>query len=374
MKVAHIIKDLDIGGIQSLLLDILDFYEEKKQDYILIVIGEGQWKDKFERYPDKCYFIRKELPFLDPFLINKVKYLIKKEKIDIIHAHHVSEGITAFFSTRGTKIKTVQSFHASPIISNSQDNFVFKQLAKKMDASVVPSAVQLSELQKAGYDITKFTVIHNGINPKRLSKDKAYNVKEKLGLQQQHLLLGMIGNFYTNTRDQITICKALPIVMSEFPDIRFVFFGGYKNNHVNNLKKYNSCVEICKSNGISDKVFFYGQESNHTAMLNSLDYFVYSSLNDTFGMAVVEAMQWGIPMIINDIEVLKEVVGGEEYAWFFPTADERLLAKQIIKALNNPEISKKKAIAAQNYANSEYHIEKHVEELHKLYYKTLTDL
>jgi glycosyltransferase involved in cell wall biosynthesis len=371
MKIAHIIKDLDIGGIQSLLLDIIDYYEEIKQDYILIVIGEGQWKDKFEKYADKCFFIKKELPFIDPFLINKVKYLIKQQSVDIIHAHHVSEGITAFFATKGTKIKTVQSFHASPKISNSQDNFVFKQLAKKMDASVVPSAAQLSELQKAGYDITKLTVIHNGINPKRLSEDKAYNIKEKLGLQQQHLVLGMIGNFYTNTRDQITICKALPVVMRKFPDVRFVFFGGYKNNHVNNHEKYNTCLEICKNNGIFDKVFFFGQESNHHAMLSSLDYFVYSSFNDTFGIAVVEAMFWGIPIIINDIAVLKEVVEKEENASFFTTADEASLAEKLTEALENPEKLREKAIKAQIYAQSNYHIEKHIEELHGLYQKLI---
>jgi glycosyltransferase involved in cell wall biosynthesis len=373
MKIAHLIKDLDVGGIQSLLLDIIDYYEEKKQDYILIVIGEGQWKNKFEKYSDKCFFIKKELPFIDPFLINKVKYLIKKQRIDIIHAHHVSEGITAFFATKGTKIKTVQSFHASPKISNSQDNFVFRQLAKKMDACVVPSAAQLSELEKAGYDVAKLEVINNALNPKRLFEGKTYNIKEKLGLQQQHLVLGMIGNFYTNTRDQITICKALPIVMRKFPDVRFVFFGGYKNNHVNNHEKYNTCLEICKNNGILDKVFFFGQESNHHAMLSSLDYFVYSSLNDTFGIAVAEAMHWGIPMIINDIAVLREVVGKDEHAFFFTTADEVSLAEKLTEALENPEKLREMANKAQIHAQSNYHIEKHVEELNRLYHKVLAD-
>ncbi len=371
MKIAHIIKDLDIGGIQSLLLDIIDYYEEIKQDYLLIVIGEGQWEDKFKKHTDKCFFIKKELPFLDPFLINKVKYLIKNQGVDLVHAHHVSEGITAFFATKGTKIKTVQSFHASPKISNSQDNFVFKQLAKKMHAAVVPSAAQLSELEKEGYDVTKLEVIHNGLNPERLLENEAYNIKEKLGLKQQHLLLGMIGNFYTNTRDQITICKALPEVMREFPDVRFVFFGGYKNNHVNNFENYNSCLEICKSNGISDKVFFYGEETNHNAMFTSLDYFVYSSLNDTFGIAVVEAMFWGIPMIVNDIAVFKEVVGTEENASFFATLDEASLAKTLKEAIQNQKIMKNKAISAQLYAQSKYHIEKHLEELHRLYHKLL---
>ncbi len=114
MKVAHIIKDLTVGGIQTLLLDSLKYYKQSNQDFLLIIIGDGELKNEFLKYKSYCVFLKKRLPFFDPILIFQIYKLIRKNDIKILHAHHISEGIAAFFLKLISNVNFVQSFHSSP--------------------------------------------------------------------------------------------------------------------------------------------------------------------------------------------------------------------------------------------------------------------
>jgi len=372
VKIAHIIKDLDIGGIQTLLLDLCHHYNYTGQAYVLIVIGIGEMKSDFEQLGSHCHFIPKKYPFIDFFLIKKVRQLLVEEKVDIVHAHHVSEGITAYFASRFSPIKMVQSFHAAPQISNKQDRFIFKILTKLCDAGISPSHAQLNTLEKCGFSSRNIKVIHNGLRPERFGPYKTMDMKKELGLSDEHILLGMIGNFYNDTRDQLTICKALPDVFNRYPNARFVFWGGYQNKYIKHSTSYEACVNFCKQNAISEKVIFNGLISPSQNVFKNLDFYVYSSLHDTFGMAVIEAMFNKIPLIVNDLDVMQEVIGDDANAYFYPTKNPKMLGQTIISAIENVELTTKKIDAAYQRARTHFHINNHADSLNVLYNQLIT--
>lgn len=371
LKVAHIIKDLDVGGIQTLLLDIFNYYKAEEQKHIIIVIGDGELRGEYKKF-DNIFFIPKKIPFYDPSLIKKIRAVIKQEQVNLVHAHHVSEGVAAYFACKGLAVKTVQSFHSALPISNRQDRFVFKKLSHRADACVVPSKAQYLELEGAGFATENMHIVHNGVCPKRLQKKTQKDYREAFGIDSKKKLMSMVGNFYNDTRDQLTVCKALPAVFQRFPNARFVFWGGHSNKYIKNSERYNKCLDFCREANIADKVFFPGVESDCGGIIASLDLFVYASLHDTFGMAVVEALFCKKPLIVNDLDVLKEVLESEEHAFFYKTKDDKALSHAIIEALGNPEKAQAKAVKGHHFALKKYHIKTHIEKLNLLYQKIIT--
>jgi len=104
-------------------------------------------------------------------------------------------------------------------------------------------------------------------------------------------------------------------------------------------------VALATALGVSDRIHFLGElpPARIGAFLRALDVFVFPSLAETFGLAAVEAAQAGVPVVANDLDVLRETlaVGGRPCALFvnandtgaFATAVQRLVEDRQLAAV-----------------------------------------
>ena len=94
---------------------------------------------------------------------------------------------------------------------------------------------------------------------------------------------------------------------------------------------------------MADRVHFVGELTPEQVgiFLRALDVFVFPSLAESFGLAPVEAAQAGIPVVANDLEVLREVlaVKGEPCALFVDVGDTCAFATAIRSLLTDKELS-----------------------------------
>lgn len=92
-----------------------------------------------------------------------------------------------------------------------------------------------------------------------------------------------------------------------------------------------SMIEQCiKDNKLEDRVLLLGIRSDIPSILKSVDVVVQSSHWEGFGLAAVEGMAAGKPVIASDVEGLAQVVEGA--GLLFPLGDDKQLA-DIIKQL-----------------------------------------
>ncbi len=90
---------------------------------------------------------------------------------------------------------------------------------------------------------------------------------------------------------------------------------------------------LAASIGVADRVHFVGElpPARIGAFLRALDVFVFPSLAETFGLAPVEAAQAGVPVVANDLGVLRETlsVDGKPCALFVDTGDTQAFAAAV---------------------------------------------
>jgi glycosyltransferase involved in cell wall biosynthesis len=100
---------------------------------------------------------------------------------------------------------------------------------------------------------------------------------------------------------------------------------------------------LAHSLGVADRVHFLGELSTAQMglFLAALDCFVFPSATETFGLAPVEAAQAGVPVVANDLEVLREVlsVDGEHCALFVDARDTSCFAAAVRRVFEDEALS-----------------------------------
>jgi len=100
--------------------------------------------------------------------------------------------------------------------------------------------------------------------------------------------------------------------------------------------------------GVARRVQFLGLRTDVDALLRESDVFVHSPDHESFGMAPLEAMSIGLPVICSDVPGLREVVG--DAALRFQAGDTAQLAAHIRSVAACPELWQSVATAVRKRA------------------------
>jgi len=100
---------------------------------------------------------------------------------------------------------------------------------------------------------------------------------------------------------------------------------------------------LAEKSGAKDRVHFLGELSTEEmgTFLATLDCFVFPSCSESFGLAPVEAAQAGLPVIANDLPVLRDVlaVDGKACALFIDANNIDTFAKTISLVLHDKALA-----------------------------------
>jgi len=363
MKVMHILDSLNRGGTEILMLDVCRNARANNLDLTMVVTGGGELESYFGECGTSFYRLERRGP-VDLGLARRIRQIVEENGIDVVHTHQAVEALHAHLATRRFKnVKRVMTFHLCT--SDRKNKLALKLVVPRMHANVAVSHELLNCLREsARFDTSKrFYVVHNGVDRNRL-KTSGADIRKELGLPASSMLLGMIGNFYPDRRkDQLTICRALPELFAAAPDAHFLLVGG----DLGDGSEMESCVTLCSDLGITDRVHFLGKRDDIPDILEALDAYVRASVNESLGIAVVEAMLAGVPVVVSDIGALKEVTANGQVAVVFRTGDASDLARKLIELADNPIRRSELAQKGKDYALRNFTIEKHISTLIDLY-------
>ena len=195
----------------------------------------------------------------------------------------------------------------------------------------------------------------------------------------------MVGNF-VSVRSQIIIVKSIhrlqqmkadPIPHDPSPITHQIPFDFYFIGRRDDKEswRYDECVKYCEDNHLTN-VHFLGSRGDVPSLLHSMDGFVYSTAHDTFGIAVIEAIAAGLPVLVNDWPVMTEVCNLDlseknQAIRFFRTDDVEDCAKQIISLIEDLKDNRNQLYAdclqAAKAAKSKYSIQSHITKLYEIY-------
>jgi glycosyltransferase involved in cell wall biosynthesis len=105
-------------------------------------------------------------------------------------------------------------------------------------------------------------------------------------------------------------------------------------------KVYNEIINYINEHGLEKKVIIPGYISKNEILklYSESIVYVFPSIDEGFGIPLIEAMKSGVPVICSDIEIFKEI--GRDSVLYFKVGDENDLFEKLRTLLNNEELRK----------------------------------
>lgn len=160
------------------------------------------------------------------------------------------------------------------------------------------------------------------------------------------------------------IIFAMKYVVSKVPNTKLVFVG-------KKLDGFQILRNLSKNLGLAKNVIFTGKisEEEKIKYLNKSKAFVQPSLHEGFGLAMVEAMACGLPVIVTRKGATPEVAGNA--AIYVPVMRPDILAQAMIKVLKNPRLAESIGKKARERVVKNFTYEKRKAEIKKIIEKLI---
>ncbi len=295
----------------------------------------------------------------------------RNDPFDIIHWFHPR--IYPFYWLAPAKIIVVTVHGAGDItapnhfvFSRTVFNFVLKNFHKWIDAIIVDSKDAKSEVVKHyGFPDSKVKIVYLGGGEKFIptKKDEARAlVVEKYGIESPYIL--DVARLIPH-KNVLSLIKAYSLMRKEYPEHKekLVIVGG---SSYNTTYEYDEAEKSYLKKDIKFIGFVEAVDLN--SVYSASDLFVFPSLDEGFGLPVLEAMASGVPVITSNIASMPEI-GGDAVIMVSPLDIDKiaLAMHNVLTDKNLREKMIEKGLARAK----EFTWTKTVEETESLYLKTL---
>lgn len=152
------------------------------------------------------------------------------------------------------------------------------------------------ELIDIGVEPNKIRVILNGVDVDEFTPEK--RDRDQFGLPKNVVLALFAGDIRTNRKNLDTVLRGLVDV----PDLHLAVVGN---------KERSPYPKLASQLGIGDRVHFLGFRSDIAEIMKAVDFFVFPSRYEPFGMVVSEAMATELPVITTAVSGVAEIVTPE---------------------------------------------------------------
>lgn len=339
MKILHLLKSNKYSGAENVVLTIMDVCSDMD---VIYASPSGPIREVVESRGHKFY------PLNAPS-IREVKKAVSELQPDIIHAHDFTMASTAAWAAGN--IPVVAHLHNNPpwLKKICPKSVVFAFALPRIQQVISVSKAVEEEYIFRGLMKNKNTVIGNVVD----AEDVRQKAREKSDCKPVDLVyLGRM----SLPKNPLEFCKIVCEVKSLFPNITARMIGD--GELMPQVKEY-----IC-DHGLEGVIELVGFQSNPYPYLNAGKIMVMPSIWEGFGLAAVEGMCLGKPVVCSDVGGLDDIID-ESCGAKCRTTDE--YSRILIKLLNDNTAYEDKSKNAMRKSGRYTDMKKYADDICRIY-------
>jgi glycosyltransferase involved in cell wall biosynthesis len=132
-----------------------------------------------------------------------------------------------------------------------------------------------------------------------------------------------------------------------------------------------SLTSLSRELGVDRHITFLGRRTDVRCLLELADIFVFPSLFEGLGGALVEASGAGKPCVASRVGPIPEVVEHERSGLLVPSQSPEALAQAICRLVNDPELAQAMGRRGKQIAAEKFSISRNIKQLEELYARIL---
>ena len=340
MRIVQLVEDLELGGLERLAVDLaLAQKQAGHQVLVYCLFGAGPLAATLQAAGIPVAPFQKPPGFSMSAVLAMAKRL-RADRADAIHGHnpgvHHYAALAAGVAGVPVCVNTRHSVTTSKGLPYQERYFRWVK-AFTSHVVFVCDFVRRGLEPKLGYPAGKCSVILNGIP---LAPFLAHPASP--GQRHPRIRFGTIGRLVPAKGHAILI-DAFARVSRTVPGAELSIYG-YGDLH-------GALSSQIARLGLAGRVRLEGRTNDSPAVLQDLDVFVFSSVNEGLPLVILEAMAAGLPIVTTDVGGIPEVLP-KESAWLCPPGDAEALAGAMLQAAACSDLRERGEIARKLAASS----------------------
>lgn len=348
--IVHVIDNLARGGAETMLINLL---KDMNSVYSIILVTLTDLNDfsNDEIICDERYCLNYKSKKDFPVAVFKLRNIIKKHSPVLVRSQLYWSTIISRFACPAD-IKLVFSIH-SQLSKDAFSKNPFALLLEKGTYKKRHSVISVSKLALDDYKKTvkvkgKNFILHNFISP--LYFNQSYDF---LWQPLNTIKLVAVGNL-KEAKNFEFLLNAIQVIAKDVSVTLDIIGEGHLRNH---LQKIIDAKHL--------PVKLLGRKKNVDELLPGYTAFIMCSKYEGFGNAPVEAMAVGLPLILNDLEVMKEMSANN--ALFYKSENIQSLTDLFINFPTYLSVLKSLSISGKQIAKDNYSKEHYFKRLQSIY-------
>jgi glycosyltransferase involved in cell wall biosynthesis len=289
---------------------------------------------------------------------------------NVLHAHLSRDlwsiALALWFS------KPVPVVFSQQMSSNYPKRDPLHRLVWKRVSWVVASTEEIGNqvIRNTGMSPDRVQVLPHGIDSDRLkpSPQLREKLRRKYGISAQQFAIGVVGRLDPK-KGQDVFLESLSFLKSPNPVL-----GVLIGEETRGEPGYRRVLEdLVQSLNLQNKIRFLGFIEDQLELYPMLDLLLLPSRKETFGMVLIEAMAFELPVIASNTGGVPEIVMDGETGILVPPGDSQAMAAAIEKIISERELLREMGCKGRVRAIERFQLKDHIDRLEALLMETVDE-
>jgi len=367
MKILMLTTDLSVSGVSTTVIGIACRLSKLGMD-VVCASGGGEMAYILGREGIAHYVlpIRTKNGLHPKILFSALKLVevIRRERVELVHAHtHVAQiaAQVACLLTRIPFVTTDHTFHRHRGLRR-----LFPFWGEHVIA--VSEPIRESLVNDLRVSKSRVTCIPDGVDTEHfqpLTEADRKDMREFYKLPREDLVIGSVSRL-VETKGYQYLFEALPGVLSRYPKISLLLVGDGKYRA--------QLTRQIEAMGLNSHVRFVGFETDIRLIMGLIDIFVLPSTGgEGLGLPVLEAMAGGRPIVASNVGGLYTLVKDEVNGFLVPPGDAASLEEALCKLLGDHSLRERMGRTGRRMAHGQFSLDVVTQKYRDTYEKVLAN-
>ncbi|MEN6474581.1 MAG: glycosyltransferase [Syntrophaceae bacterium] len=361
LRVMHVLESLEIGGLENGVVNIANNIDAGRFETVICCIRrEGPLKMCLK--PQVKVICLNKKPGFDPMTALTVARLCRQEKISVMHTHGWAAGLyCGVIGARMAGVPAILNGEHGVFYLDKKRRLIAQKLLFSLTHTIVPVSLDLKKdiIRHLGTDPAKIVPIMNGVDTDQYKPDDAARRmwRKHFAFSDSDVVIGTVGRLVP-IKDYATLLHAGARIIQKQPATKLVFIGDGQQR--------DELVQLAASLGITVNVRFMGARNNVSELLNMLDVFALTSIDEGLSNSILEAMSTGKPVVATSVGDNSEIVIEGKTGFLVPVGCVEALTEALLKC-TDISTAKHMGAAARQYIEDNFSLQRMIRNYENLY-------
>lgn len=274
--------------------------------------------------------------------IPPIARVLRRERPHVVHAHNPGAALAAAIALRlaGMRgVPVVSTYHG---VADERTGLAARLLAATSDIVVGIGPTATAQLRAGGFPQQRSATVLNGVSAEH--RRSRADVRREFGATGSELIV-TVGR-YVEAKNQALLLEALALLAPRRPSLRALLVG------TGELER--DLQTRIEQLGLENVATLTGPRADALDITAAADVFAMSSRWEGLGLAAIEAMLLGCPVVSTAAGGIEDVVRDGETGVVVPSDDAPALAAAIERLLDDRALSRRLAARAADFAGERF--------------------